>query len=389
MKILFDAVADSILDVKQDKRTEVFNWGIDNAHPSLVEGLISNSVTAKTACDKVAKAIYGKSFGVNGMILVNSKGQTLNQVLRLASKQFAKFNNVFLQVAYDANLDIKSLVLIPTKHVRLGKADDKGYSGKFVVYDNWDKVKSRRIEPSKFSVVNRFNPNKRVIQAQIEDAGSIGKYKGQIIHIQKDSTEIYSESDLLPVLDEALLEANSQKFRSRGSSKGFLNIKIMAVKPFATEEERNQFKRTLTEAQGAENAGKVVLLESSSITGDLKEDYSLEDLSSAYNDELFKYSDEQAKKNIALAFSIPRALLDLSDNTLFGDSAAMIGSMKQILWESRAEDREMFEDAFNLIGQYWAGNNYPERLEILNNNPTPIAATPEETENIKEDESNK
>ncbi len=97
-------------------------------------------------------------------------------------------------------------------------------------------------------------------------------------------------------MDEALLEANSQKFRSRGAEKGFLNIKIMVVKPFSTDEDRRSFKRNLEDAQGAENAGRVLLLESNSVTGDLKEDFTLGDLSSPYNDTLFKYSDEQAKK---------------------------------------------------------------------------------------------
>lgn len=371
MKLLFDAVSSDILDIKKDKRTEVFNWGLDNAHPSLIEGLISNSVTARTAANKVSKAIYGKGFEAVGTLVVNSTGQTLNQLLRISSKQFAKHNNVFWRFTYNGDLKIKTINLVRTKDVRVGKADDKGYSGKFVKYNNWDK-QLKRIEPSQFSYVDTFNPRESVVAAQIEAAGGISQYKGQILHIQKDSTEVYSESDLLPVLDEALLEANSQKFRSRGSAKGFLNIKIMVVKPFSDDEDRQAFKRTLESAQGAENAGKVVLLESNTITGNLKEEYGLDDLSSQYNDTLFKYSDEQAKINIALAFEIPRALLDLSDNTLFGDSAAMITSMRSILWDSRAEDREMFEEVINLVAANWHDNSFPDNLKIVNPNPVMV-----------------
>lgn len=371
MKLLFDAVSSDILDIKKDKRTEVFNWGLDNAHPSLIEGLISNSVTARTAANKVSKAIYGKGFEAVGTLVVNSTGQTLNQLLRISSKQFAKHNNVFWRFTYNGDLKIKTINLVRTKDVRVGKADDKGYSGKFVKYNNWDK-QLKRIEPSQFSYIDTFNALESVVAAQIEAAGGISQYKGQILHIQKDSTEVYSESDLLPVLDEALLEANSQKFRSRGSAKGFLNIKIMVVKPFSDDEDRQAFKRTLESAQGAENAGKVVLLESNTITGNLKEEYGLDDLSSQYNDTLFKYSDEQAKINIALAFEIPRALLDLSDNTLFGDSAAMITSMRSILWDSRAEDREMFEEAINLVGANWHDNSFPDNLKIVNPNPVMV-----------------
>jgi hypothetical protein len=363
MKLHYSNLAEDILNVKLDKRTEVFNWGLDNAHPSLIELLIRNSVTAKSAVDKVAKAIYGKSFGEAGNKTINKKGQTLNQMLRIAAREFAKQNNVYFQLTFNGELKINGFKLIPTPHVRVGKSDSKGYSGKYIVYDNWDKERTRRIEPSKFSYFDVFNPNPKVVQTQIDAAEGINNYKGQILCIQKDTNEVYADSDLLPVMDEALLEANSQKFRSRGSEKGFLNVKIMVVKPFDSEEDRIEFKKNLKNAQGADNSGRVLLLESSSPTGDLKEDFTLGDLSSEYNDELFKYSDEQAKKNIALAYAIPRALLDLSDNTLFGDSAAMIASMKQILWESREDDRDIFEEAFNMIGKYWH-EDFPADLTI-------------------------
>jgi len=375
MKLHFDAVAGNVLDIKADKRLEVFNWGADNAHPSLIEALISNSVTAKSAVDKVAKAIYGKAFAEAGNFIINKRDQTLNQMLRISSKVFAKQNNVYFHITYDATLKINGFTLVDTKKVRLGKADDKGYSGKWIIYDNWDKKLGRKINAKRFSIIDTFNPNKKVLETQIEAAKGIENYKGQILCLKKDTNEVYAESDLLPVMDEALLEANSQKFRSKGSEKGFLNIKIMVVKPFATEEERRSFKNNLENAQGAENAGRVLLLESNTVTGDLKEDFTLGDLSSEYNDSLFKYSDEQAKKNIALAYSIPRALLDLSDNTLFGDSAAMIASMKNILWESREEDREMFEELFNLIGTHWTDDTYPKALKI----GSPVIINPDTT----------
>tara|TARA_R110000823_G_scaffold266679_4_gene386432 strand:- start:2781 stop:3929 length:1149 start_codon:yes stop_codon:yes gene_type:complete len=372
MKLHFDDVKGNLLDVRIDKRTEVYNWGEDNAQPSLIEVLIRSSVTAKSAVDKISKAIYGNSFGDLGSIIINKEGKTLNQMFRLSSKEYAKQNNVYLQVTYNAELKINGFKMIPTVKVRAGKDDSRGYFGKYIVYNNWDKNKTSRIESTKFSIYDVFNPNPKVIAAQIEAAKGIGNYKGQILVIQKPTNDIYAESDLVPVMDEALLEANSQKFRSRGAEKGFLNIKIMVVKPFTNDDDRRDFKRNLEDAQGAENAGRVLLLESNSVTGDLKEDFTLGDLSSPYNDTLFKYSDEQAKKNIALAFGIPRALLDLSDNTLFGDSAAMISSMKNILWESREEDRDIFEETFNLIGKYWHDETYPKSLKIA----SPYIANP-------------
>ncbi|WP_048331004.1 phage portal family protein [Bizionia psychrotolerans] len=363
MKLHFNELKNNVLDVKLDKRTDVYNWGGDNAFPSLIELLINQSVTSKICVDKVAKAIYGKSYGKTGKLIVNGDGQTLNEVLRIASREYAKNNNLFIHVGYNAELKIKSIKVLPVSSVRVGKADDLGYSGKYLVYDNWNKSNGK-IDESKFRVYDRFNPLTNVIESQIEKAGSIMAYKGQILHIQKDSNSIYSLPDLNPVLQEALLEANSQTFRSRGASKGFLNTKLMVVQPFSSADERRRFTNTLDELQGAENAGNVLLLEAGNVSDDLKNQMTLEDLSSKYNDKLFEYSDSQARKNIALAFGVPLGLIDVSESSLFGNSGELLKQMNLQLWESQEESRSMLSEAFNKLLSNW---NEPinETLEVV------------------------
>tara|TARA_R110000822_G_scaffold75692_3_gene182109 strand:+ start:837 stop:1949 length:1113 start_codon:yes stop_codon:yes gene_type:complete len=365
MKINYTDIKDTVLDIKPDKRTEVWNWGADNGYPSLIQQLISMSVTTKTCVDKVAKAIYGKSFGDIGNVIVNKNGQSLNEVLRLAAREFAKQNNIFLHVGYDGNLKINSLKIIPSTHIRKGKSDDRGYSGKWVVYNNWDRQESQRIESKKFQLIDTYNPITAVIEAQIVDAKSISKYKGQVLHIQKDPSAVYSLSDLQPVLGEALLEHNSQVFRSRGAERGFLNTKLMVTQPFASEDDRDDFIGNLEGLQGGENAGRTLVMEASSTTEDLNNQMKLEDLSSPYNDKLFEYSDSQAQKNISLAFNVPQGLVSNNDNGLFGNSGELIKSMKIMLFESREEERDMLVEAISKIMDNWHSGSV-NNLEIIN-----------------------
>jgi hypothetical protein len=344
MKLHYNQVSNTILDVKKDKRNECFNFGKDNAFPSLIEALINMSVTAKTCVDRVAKAIYGGSFGEAGKVIVNSKGQTLNEVLRVAAREYAKHNNCFIQVGYDGNFDFKSIVVVPVTYGRVGKDDDKGYSGKFIVYDNWDKVKGSKIMSSKFMLIDRYNPKQEVVEKQIES--NINNYNGQLIHIKKDNAFVYSLTDLNPVLSEALLEGNSQLFRSRGSLKGFLNTKLLTTQPFATPEDRRDFKKELNDVRGAENSSEVVLLEATQQTDDLAKQMKIDDLSSPYNDKLFEYSDTQAEKNICKAFSVPLVLVNPSDSGMFGNSGELLKEAKRQLFESREEDRNQLEEVF-------------------------------------------
>ncbi len=359
MKLYFNQVQGSILNVKQDKRNEVFNWGLDNAFPSLLEALISMSVTSKNCADRAAKAIYGKSFGEAGKVKVNSNGQSLNEVLRVAAREYSKHNNCFLQIGYNALFEIRSIVVIPATQVRLGKADDKNYSGKFVVYSNWDKRKGLRILKSDFILYDRFNPSKDIIERQIrkssirEDANTariedlIEGYNGQILHIKKESSYVYSLPDLYPAMPESLLEANSQTFRSTGAAKGFLNTKILAVQPFKDDDERKEFRKELNSVRGADGSNDVVLLEASQQSDDLSKQLKLDDLSGDYNDKLFEYSDKQSEKNICKAFAVPLMLVSQTDNSLFGSSGEMLKEAKLQLWESREEDRDQFEEIFS------------------------------------------
>ncbi|WP_431137476.1 hypothetical protein [Psychroserpens mesophilus] len=348
MQLHFNQVKDSILDIKLEKRNEIFTFGADNAYPSLVETLISNSVTSKICVDKCAKAIYGKSFGKIGKQIINNDGQTLNEVLRIASREFATHNNVFLHIGYNGELKIKSIKVIPVGQCRIGKDDDTGYSGKIVQYNNWDK-KDGRVDTDKFKSYDRFNPIKKVIEAQIEASDGILQYKGQILNIQKDSNSIYSLSDLNPVLEEAITEIAAKKFRSKNIGNGFLNTKLLTVQPFDSAEKRRKFTNKIDDLRGSENTGAVLVLESSNVSDDLDKQIKLDDLTSKTNDETFQYSEAQARTNIALAFGVPLGLIDVSESSLFGNSGELLKQMNLQLWTSKEEERDMIEEMFNKL----------------------------------------
>lgn len=365
MRLLnYKDVEPSVLDVRYKDQDGIWNWGNDNAFPSSTEAIIDASPTASACVAKVAKAIYGGGFGDSGKLIVNKSGQSLNEVLRLLAKEYTKYGNGFLHVGYNGELKINSLRVLSAKDIRIGKSDDMNYAGKFVQYDNWDRSVERKIDKKEWKYVDRFNPKEAVVRAQIEAAGGISQYKGQILHLSKDSLLWYALPDLFPALRDAELEARSQQFRSRGATTGFLNTRLLVVKPFSTEEERNEFKKTLKNLQGSENSGDVLVLESATATGNLQEDIKLEDLSSQFDDELFQYSDTQAKKNIALALGVPLGLVDMTDSGLFGSSGELLKSMMNILRESREEERLQIEETINGIMTHWHDGSI-SNLQIL------------------------
>lgn len=234
--------------------------------------------------------------------------------------------------------------LISSKKVRIGKSDDLGYSGKYLVTD-WS---AKRITEDNIQVVDKFNLDKKVINSQIKKAGGIQNYNGQIMHISTDTSYKYAPSDLFPVLEECLFEKESKHFRKNNGKFGFLNGKIVLVGKM-TEDEEREFRRDLERMQGGENASNLLIYQATNIGSDLTKMIKIENLSESLDDEILKYSDEVAEKNICKAFTVPLALVNSNNDGIFGNSGEMLKQMKIQLYESKEYERMLIVDALNKV----------------------------------------
>lgn len=333
---------DPLIQIEFDDRNDVFSFGKGNDLLDLIDIRFLQSPTASLCLSKASKAIYGKGFEENP--IVNKDGQTLNQILKIASKEFEKYGNAFIHVGYNGDFQFNSLKVIPFNHIRVGKADDLGYSGKFVKYD-WSAAK---VNSDDFIYIDKFNPIEKVVETQIKAAEGIKSYKGQIIHLQKEYGNVYSVPKIYPSLHDTELEYNSSVFRANGASKGFLSTKLLVTSKLDADG-RKDLKKTVDGLQGASNSNSVIVMELDEFADGVKDKFSLEDLVSSYNDDLFQYSDKQSEKNICKSMNVPIQLVTVDDNSLFGSSGEIIRAARQHLWEQQEEERQLFEETFTRI----------------------------------------
>ena len=346
---------DNRLSIMYNKVDGIFNWGVDNAYPQLVKTLINSSVTAKQCVDLNAKFIAGKGFEFTTDIvdktslIINKKGLNINQLLRIVSREFSEINNLFLHVNYNALYEIISIDLLSAEDVRIGKSDSTGYSGKFIVYDNFDKTKGKRIDKKEFNIIDRFNPKPTVIDAQVKAAGGWSKYKGQILHINSDFGDFYSLSDVDSVIRDADSEYLASVFKNSGLRKGFFGAKLFITKPFASDYERKDFEATIQDLKGSENSSGVLLLEANLESDNLAEHIIIQNIDTNIDDTLFQSTEESSARNIRKAFGVPSILLEDSDNSIFGNSGELLIQAKQMHWENKSEERSIIIDAFEMI----------------------------------------
>lgn len=348
--------------VKFDKTIGIYTNGFDNNYPERVKRIIDNSATAKPSAKLFRKYIVGKGLGdvLNSFILNKEKQLTLSKAILNIGNDISYHTGCYIQLNYNLDCKIISGDILPFEDCRVGKADDKKYSGKIVIYDNWDGSKGA-IDKKKFILIDVFNPNKNVILSQIEKAGGIENYKGQVFYFNPYGL-IYPLSPVDNVINDADSEYMGSIFKNRSLRKGFFGKKMLITPPMVDDnlraddtslsdemlvEKRNQvserdnFKKNIKKFIGADEIDGLFHLEMELEGDDIEKQMKFIDVETDINDKLFEYTEKSTANNIRKAYNnIPSILIENSDNSVFGQSGEMLKQAKIFYQEQTEEERD-------------------------------------------------
>ena len=345
--------ADNRLKIKLTNKGELFYhiWGADDLYPTLIWSLIGSSTTAKRCWDESGKNIRGRGFAFDGanQVVVNPDGQTINQLLTIASKEFAGLNNLFFHIGYNAAFEITSVTLKPCSDVRVGKADSKGYSGKYLIAD-WE---NKSLKKKDIVAIDRFNPNPEVIAAQVEAAGGWSRYRGQVFHVKGDFSKVYATPESDSVIFDMDAEYRAARFRNSGLRSGMWGARILVTQPFESDFERKDFERTIQGMQGVDDTNALLVLEADNVSDSIEDQLKIIELDSNFDEKRFDLTQRTSAKNIMTAFDIAPILIDSSDNSIFGGSGEMLRQARIYQWEKKDEERALIIDAFKRIFSRW------------------------------------
>ncbi|MBE99312.1 hypothetical protein [Flavobacterium coralii] len=342
-----------------NKSVEVYANDTDNAYPERMDRLINNSVTASSATSIMVQYLIGKGYGraVDDLIVNPSLNLKLIDFADDVAGEIVKHRGVFIHVNWNALYKIAGFSVIPFDWCRIGKKDSNDYAGKIAVYRNgWEKPKK-----SDVTWIDVFNPNKNVIDAQVEKAGGWEHYKGQVLYINMDTKLIYPLSRIESVAEDCDSEAQASIYKNRLLRKGFFGNTIVVTRPLvgdglsgaeliAAESEREQFQKGIKDTLGAENAGGVLCLEMDFAGEKLEDAILIKQVESKIDDKLFNYTENSVRENILIAFNnLPSGLIKTSDTSLFGNSGEAILEMKRTYWENTTKERNLLTSILNQI----------------------------------------
>lgn len=290
-----------------------YNFGANDAFPTELKVATSQSPTAQ-ACLRIQRDILLRHLGAY-------EHETHYKFLTSLVNDYLVFGGAYVHINYNLDLKISSIQLLAFERCRIGKIDDKRYSGK-VGFKNWK---------DRWEDFYTFNPDPEVIRAQIRKDGGLAKYRGQVLVLNL-SNELYPISPLLAAYKSIRAEAKIETYKINLIDTGYIQKKIFIVPETGDGAVRDDsFATKLEQFMGADNAGNVCVLHTENTGEETDKLIKVVDIPTSLDDKLFNHTELSSFKNITRVMNIPSILVNGDSDSLFSHSGELMLRSEEIL----------------------------------------------------------
>lgn len=303
----------SRVDVSYLRQFGIQGFGDDNLYPQTLRNIIAASSTGSECAERYANFIEGNGFKDIRFseYVVNRKGDTVDDIHALVCPDVGDFDGMSLHINYNIFGEICELNYIPFENCRLLEEDSNGYVAKIAVHPDWSGKKTRagkplQVKKENIDFIDVFNPRKEVVLSQIEAAGGIEYYKGQILWLSGGGKNVYPRSRADRVVTEMSTDEGLANVKFRNVRCNFLSAGIVITKKGQSIDgedssglnDNDGFSDMLGKLQGDTNSLKMLEVEISSD----EEKPEFVDLSSKNYDKEFSVTDASVVERIYSAY---------------------------------------------------------------------------------------
>lgn len=339
-------LVEKALKLSANTGDRVINYGEGNLYPQEIAELIYASKTASAAVEKMTENIICEGFKNKEFAeMTNGNGCNMNDVLEATANDVARFKGWAWVVQYGltpAGYQPRNVYNVPFEYVRAEMNDNYKNDPtvkSWRVFNNWEKqsVKSTSVKGNSI-VYPTYNPES--FAAEVEECGGIENHKGQLLYVNLSTTRPYPISTFHAVRNEMGAEDKNGRYVNRTLGRGFHMCSIVSHGDFETEQAQQEFRDTLAEMMGSENAGSVLTVRDENVATD-KPFIKVDQLGSPIDRELYRAYVEPLRKDIAIAaYNIPLPLIDSSLLTFSNASGEVMKELQRIYRNSLAKVRD-------------------------------------------------
>lgn len=376
MKIILSEL-DKRLDVQIDKSIRadgvngIMTFGDGNDYPQRMERIISGSVTAKASANAYAKFLAGGGFvneEVNNIVVgIDSRHKqvTLRQMLSQVAQSISMYNGCYIHVNMDLTRKIKNAQHILFKNCRFAKLDDTGYTAKVGYYENWEKEKgsNKKYDKSAIRWYNLFNRNEEAFASQVQNAGGIDKFKGQLYFHFLDNQYIYPLSPFDSAYTDADTEYQMSLHKNNEIRNGFTDKTIFQVNEQLNEETKTSLSDGIKKFMGSRGDKCLVIETETDENGNIIENKAIktENIKSNIDSKLYENWEKEIANKIRKPITIPKLLIDPDEGSLGTTSGEGViqatNFFNQITRDDRNSISAMFKEIFSNFANEVLSNN--------------------------------
>jgi hypothetical protein len=325
----------------------------DNLYPDRMELHLNGSGTAKSCVNVKAKFIRGAGFEDDRLdkVTVNAQGERFVHIKRQITRSLAANRGFALHFCYNLAYEIAEIRFIPFKHVRLSPPDSSGLSNKAYVWEDWDLSNYRLHRQSSPQQIDVFNPYPEVVASQIEVAGGIESYKGQVLYYTEEGENRYVLSQIDPVIDHVRAEAAVGRYNANSAENNFTPSHFVGLPHQETKEGERRLLNQFRDFQGTDNANSLFVI--FGVDEDTKP--VIEPLEHQNFDGKLKLTGDTAKHSIMEYFGQTPALRGTPVPGKLGSSDEIANSF-ELYNEFTREERQDLEELLSRIDSYTAPN---------------------------------
>lgn len=338
----------------ENKALDIINYDFDNHYPQRVRDIVNDSGTAKTCLRLYSRFVMGGGVKDKDFYKarINRFGLTVDKFLRKLIDAKGHFDGVAVHINFNANGKPTEANLIPFEYCRLIPEESKENAGKIAVYSDWGQQKKKSIKKTDIQYINRFNLS--TVLQEIEEAGSIEEYKGQIYYWTPCGLE-YPLAPFDAVLEDMITEAQLKRFKNRTATTNFLASHILITGKAETiidengdeVSKDNTLADNLSQFQGSDEAAKILWLERENN----EENIELQKVDIQDYDGLYQYTEDSSRDNIIKSFLIPPVLLVRTSGSL--GTSKEISDATEYYNSITADDRLQIEEILQDIFASW------------------------------------
>jgi hypothetical protein len=336
-----------------DRTQGIQAWDSDNLYPQRADQVRKNSRTTKIAVKRLAGFLAGRGFADPALasLIVNSKGETLNDLLDQITFDAAQFEDSYvLHFKYNLNYKLAEISAVPILHSRFGLPDDDGLHFDVKINNNWERNPHKNMHQS-WNIYEYpiFNPEPEVVKQQIDYYG-VDDYPGQILFFTT-KPGVYPESTFDAVFDQAQTQAELGIFDLNAVQQGFTGTTLFKYPgTFEDEEDEREFVRGMQPNKGSQGANSIVVVENPN--GNFKQGDLIENLQMPNVDRIHENTEKTTKHAIRENFSMPAEILGMMPESGMFNKENIMESYTYFN-DITQQNRDRISRSFKKILQFW------------------------------------